>query len=108
VTAIVLDHKEAAGGRHGEQQAKPVAGVEDGPHQDSSSYLFCRDVLGLAAIALHLGLNDRASHWANAASSIQNTVLEQAWSDKRGSFTAGFGVDELDASVLLLPEIGLM
>ena len=34
MTAIVLDHKEAAGGRHGEQQAKPVAGVEDGPHQE--------------------------------------------------------------------------
>ena len=37
VAAIVLDHEEAneeAGGRHGEQQAKPIAGVESDPHQD--------------------------------------------------------------------------
>ena len=31
-------------------------------------------------------------------------LLEEAWSDKRGAFTAAFGDDDLDASVLLLPE----
>jgi GH15 family glucan-1,4-alpha-glucosidase len=61
----------------------------------------------LAAIASHLGLDDRASY-LNESGNIQNTVMERAWSEKRGSFTAGFGVDELDASVLLLPEIGLI
>ena len=62
----------------------------------------------LAAIASHLGLQDRASHWGDTAGSMQNTLIEQAWSEKRGAFTVGFGVDELDASVLLLPEIGLV
>jgi len=62
----------------------------------------------LAAIASHLGLHDRAAQWAESASTIQNTLLEQAWSEKRGSFTAGFGLDDLDASVLLLPETGLI
>ena len=42
------------------------------------------------------------------ADKIQTTLLEQAWSEKRGSFTAGFGIEDLDASVLLLPEIGLI
>lgn len=62
----------------------------------------------LAAIAAHLGLHDRAAQWTEAAASIQDTLMEKAWSEKRGSFTAGFGLDNLDASVLLLPETGVI
>jgi GH15 family glucan-1,4-alpha-glucosidase len=62
----------------------------------------------LAAIASHLGLNDSAAKWTEAADNIQNTLLEKAWSEKRGSFTAAFDGEDLDASVLLLPEIGLI
>jgi GH15 family glucan-1,4-alpha-glucosidase len=62
----------------------------------------------LAAIAEHLGMKERAAHWTDVADGIQSRLLEQAWNEKRGAFTAGIGVDELDASVLLLPEIGLV
>jgi GH15 family glucan-1,4-alpha-glucosidase len=62
----------------------------------------------LAAIAQHLGLKDRAAEWRKIAAGIQSRLLEEAWNEKRGAFTAGFGVDDLDASVLLLPEIGLL
>ncbi len=62
----------------------------------------------LAAIAAHLGLAERAARWAEQANSIHRTVMEQAWSEKRGSFTAAFGRDDLDASILLLPEIGMI
>jgi GH15 family glucan-1,4-alpha-glucosidase len=62
----------------------------------------------LAAIAEHLGMTERAAHWSAVASAIQTRLLEQSWNGKRGAFTAGIGVDELDASVLLLPEIGLV
>lgn len=62
----------------------------------------------LAAIASHLGLHDRAAFWTETANNIQNPLLEGAWSEKRGSFTAGFGLEDLDASVLLLPETGII
>jgi GH15 family glucan-1,4-alpha-glucosidase len=62
----------------------------------------------LAAIAQHLGIDERAAHWTGVANEIQSRLIEQAWNEKRGAFTAGIGVDELDASVLLLPEIGLV
>ena len=62
----------------------------------------------LAAIASHLGLNDSAAKWTEAADNIQNTLLEKAWSEKRGSFTAALDGEDVDASVLLLPEIGLV
>jgi GH15 family glucan-1,4-alpha-glucosidase len=62
----------------------------------------------LGAIAAHLGLDERAAHWTDTANRIQTRLIEQAWNEKRGAFTAGFGIDDLDASVLLLPDLGLL
>ena len=62
----------------------------------------------LSAIASHLGLKQRAAHWAERATEIQSRLLAESWNEKRGAFTAGFGVDDLDASILLLPDIGLI
>jgi GH15 family glucan-1,4-alpha-glucosidase len=62
----------------------------------------------LATIASHLGLHDRVSYWTETADRIQSKLLDGAWSEKRGSFTAGFGLEDLDASVLLLPESGVI
>ena len=60
----------------------------------------------LEAIAAHLGLDDRAAYWGARAARILDEMLEKAWNPKRGAFTAAFGSDDLDASVLLLPELG--
>ncbi|MCC6949735.1 MAG: glycoside hydrolase family 15 protein [Bradyrhizobiaceae bacterium] len=62
----------------------------------------------LAAIAERLGFHDRAAIWDAKAEAIRGPLLEQAWSEKRQAFTAAFGVNELDASCLLLAEIGLV
>jgi len=62
----------------------------------------------LAAIASHLGLHDRAAHWQDIANRLQSTLLDSAWNEKRASFTAAFGSDVLDASLLLLPEAGVI
>jgi GH15 family glucan-1,4-alpha-glucosidase len=60
----------------------------------------------LEVIAAHLGLNDRAAYWGKHSDHILKTMLERSWNEKRGAFTAAFGRDELDASVLLLNELG--
>jgi GH15 family glucan-1,4-alpha-glucosidase len=39
---------------------------------------------------------------------IIEPVADQAWNEKRGAFPAAIGIDDLDASVLLLPEIGFV
>jgi len=62
----------------------------------------------LAAIASRLGLHDRARHWNAIADPIHADLLERAWNEKRGAFTAAFGSDDLDASVLLLPDLGII
>jgi len=60
----------------------------------------------LGAIAAHLGFGDRAAHWNKLADGILHTLLEKAWHPKRNAFTSAFDSDEIDASVLLLAELG--
>jgi len=62
----------------------------------------------LARIAAHLGRAPRTQHWSVSARYIRAGVLDRAWSDARGSFVGAFGGDELDASLLLLPELGFL
>ncbi|MBS0233979.1 MAG: glycoside hydrolase family 15 protein [Proteobacteria bacterium] len=62
----------------------------------------------LARIAKLLGQSERSAYWANAAERIREEILARAWSEKRGSFTGAFDNHELDASVLLLADLGLL
>lgn len=62
----------------------------------------------LSKIAAHLGLADRATYWSERAAIIHQTIVEKAWNPDIGAFTAAFGGGELDASVLLMAEIGFL
>jgi GH15 family glucan-1,4-alpha-glucosidase len=62
----------------------------------------------LARIATRLQLADRAAHWRAHAQSIRSEILTRAWNERRGVITGALDHDELDASVLLLPELGLL
>ena len=62
----------------------------------------------LAKIAAHLALAERARYWRGHAERIHRAVCEQAWNPRRGSFVATLGGDGLDASLLLLNELGFL
>jgi GH15 family glucan-1,4-alpha-glucosidase len=62
----------------------------------------------LAAIAARLELHDRAEYWNAEADKLQAALIDNAWNDKHRAFAAGLDTDHIDASVLLLPEIGLV
>jgi GH15 family glucan-1,4-alpha-glucosidase len=62
----------------------------------------------LGKIASRLGLPDRASHWRGEAERIRKAILAEAWRPDLGSFVATFGGSGLDASLLLLHEIGFL
>lgn len=62
----------------------------------------------LARIAQRLGIAERASYWQATATDLQTTILSRFWSEKRQALVGSLGGDELDASVLLLPELGLL
>src|SRR5690606_26262446 len=62
----------------------------------------------LARIARRLGLDARASHWHGHAGKLRGYILQHAWSDSRQAFTGSYGNGDLDATALLLPELGLV
>jgi GH15 family glucan-1,4-alpha-glucosidase len=59
----------------------------------------------LARIAAYLSAGDRAQYWRATADRMHAAIGRQAWSEKLGSFTESFGHDDLDASLLLLPNL---
>jgi GH15 family glucan-1,4-alpha-glucosidase len=62
----------------------------------------------LARIADLLGLSGDAERWREHANRLRREILTRAWSESRGAIAGAFDQDELDASVLLLPELGLL
>jgi len=62
----------------------------------------------LARIAAHLSQKDRADYWTQHARVMHDRICEETWSEERGSFVGSFGGDELDASLLMLQELGFV
>ena len=62
----------------------------------------------LAKIATHINLPARAAYWGEHAEKLRLEILSRAWNKSRGAFVAAFDHEDLDASCLLLPELGLV
>jgi len=62
----------------------------------------------LALIAGRLRLAERASYWLAQARRIHATTSRRAWSETRGSFVSTFDGEAMDASLLLLAEVGFL
>jgi GH15 family glucan-1,4-alpha-glucosidase len=62
----------------------------------------------LARIGRRLGLTESAERWQASADQMRERILKRAWSERRGAFTSALDGDSLDASILLLPEIGIV
>jgi GH15 family glucan-1,4-alpha-glucosidase len=62
----------------------------------------------LARIAGRLGLFARAAYWRGEADRIRAGTLELAWNPELKSFVSTFGGSDLDASLLLMPELGFL
>ena len=62
----------------------------------------------LSRIGAHLGLPDRDDYWKDKANGIRETIIARAFSEKKNSFVATFGGDQLDASLLTLPDLGFI
>lgn len=52
--------------------------------------------------------NQRPDDWVELRDRIREDVLENAWSEKLGAYSAAYGVDKLDASALALGLTGLV
>ena len=91
---------------------QPDAGIWELRHRariHTSSSVMCWAACDrLAKIAAHLGLADRATLWRERADEIKATILARAWSEKRQAFVESFEGEHLDASILLMSEVGFI
>ncbi len=62
----------------------------------------------LARIALTLGLTDRATFWREHADAIREEIFARGWNNELSSFVSRFDGNDVDASLLLLADIGLV
>jgi GH15 family glucan-1,4-alpha-glucosidase len=75
----------------------------------TSSVLMCWAACDrLAKIALCIGLPERAAFWGERAGKMRDRILNESWSEKRQAFAESFGGSELDASILLMAEVGFI
>jgi len=54
------------------------------------------------------GMPGPGDHWREIAAKIHDEVCGHGYNEKRGAFTQYYGSDELDAAVLLIPEVGFL
>ena len=62
----------------------------------------------LAKVAARLGNDGRAKTWRQHADHISGVIQKEAWDEKQNSFVESFGGTDIDASLLLLNEIGFL
>ena len=62
----------------------------------------------LSKIAKCLDLPERAVYWTTQAMRIHATISDRAWNEQKKSFTAAFDGDSLDASLLLMHDVGFL
>jgi GH15 family glucan-1,4-alpha-glucosidase len=62
----------------------------------------------LARIATRLSLPERAAHWRGLADELRKDILERAWNAKLNCYAGHLDSDHVDASSLLLAELGLV
>lgn len=75
----------------------------------TSSVLMCWAACDrLAKIARTLELPGRSAYWANHADTMRERILRESWSEERQAFAESFGGRDLDASVLLMVEVGMI
>lgn len=62
----------------------------------------------LSRIAARLDLGERARYWREHAERMHRVIEERAWNSRRGSFVSTFAGERMDASLLLLAEVGFL
>jgi GH15 family glucan-1,4-alpha-glucosidase len=62
----------------------------------------------LARIAARLQLEERCGYWRTRADRMQERVLQEAWRADSGILSATLDGEVVDASLLLLPELGIL
>ena len=81
--------------------------------QDPKHYVFSKVMAWVALdrgarIAERLQLAAEVDRWRREARAVQLEVLEKGWDAERGTFVQVYGEPQLDAAVLIIPNVGFL
>jgi pentatricopeptide repeat protein len=109
---VAFEQLERAGDLAYELFDKPDAGLwefrgRQGVHTYSS--VMCWVAADrLAKIAIRLEQRERAAHWRARADLMRDRIMHEAFDVERGSFMETWGGSRIDASTLVLPDLGFI
>ncbi len=79
------------------------------PRHHLSSKVLCWTALDRAVkLAPQLGAHAHTEAWAEQRDLVREAILSRGWSEKRQAYAQSFDSDELDAGVLLMPQVGFL
>ena len=109
---MLFKRLEALGEKATQLWDKPDAGpweLRGGTRIHTFSAVMCWAACDrLGKIATQLGLNERVRYWSEHAERIHRGICERAWSESRACFVASFEGNAMDASLLLLHDLGFL
>jgi GH15 family glucan-1,4-alpha-glucosidase len=110
--AALFERLEALGRRARESFDQPDAGrweLRGSARVHTFSSVMCWAACDrLALIADRLGLPERADGWRADAARIRHFIEERCWSAEHDAFVSAADGDQLDASMLLLVDLGFL
>jgi GH15 family glucan-1,4-alpha-glucosidase len=110
--AALFERLEAVGHRCVEMFDKPDAGLWElrtmARVHTYSAVMCWAGADRLARIANQLQMHSRAEYWRKQAENMHKTIIDQAFDSKRNTFVESFGGQEVDASLLLMFELGFL
>ena len=110
--AKAFERLEGVGRQAVKLYAKPDAGMWEMRNRaatHTSSSIMCWAACDrLAKIATHLGLNTRQRYWQRKATEIRDVILDRVWNQRLKTFVASFDGSDVDAGLLLMPEVGFV
>ncbi len=109
---VELERLERVGERAFAMHDQPDAGIWEFrtmARVHSSSSLMCWAACDrLAKITAHHGAPDSSARWRERADTVREAILERAWNPDLDAFAESFEGEGLDASLLLMAEVGFI
>lgn len=110
--AALFNHLEVLGEQAVQRWNQPDAGLWElrtRARVHTYSSLLCWAACDrLGKIAAHLNYPERQAYWSGQAETIRRGILKHAWNADIGSFVESFGGVHVDASLLLMAELGFI
>eukprot|EP00003_Mantamonas_plastica_P015067 TRINITY_DN2576_c0_g1_i3.p1 TRINITY_DN2576_c0_g1~~TRINITY_DN2576_c0_g1_i3.p1 ORF type:complete len:481 (+),score=164.57 TRINITY_DN2576_c0_g1_i3:258-1700(+) len=109
---VLFEKLEALGETAYKVYDKPDAGIWELREIESThtfSAVMCWAACDrLASIATKMEEEEKSTYWQEKATEMHKKIMDEAWNEELGTFVESFGGGDVDAVLLLLPDLGFI